>query len=523
VKHFKWALPLLASALFSLTAQAATTATTTRAQWTLYRSDTNAKLGNYTTESACVAAAKAINANRSYVCWTHTNVVVSTTGSGGGTTCPSRPADESRSQSCPSGTTGTWQQSRTYASAAYPTCWTASAWSPTSAPSGFCVTDTNPDPDPTPPPATGKTYTDLASAPSCAKVTVYPAKTVTTPAGAGIPTHTGRCLEATTSTIDSIWSTVQPGDVVYLRGGTYTGQYGEGSWYGNSNFETYKKGTASQPIAVVAYPGENVVLKPSGRPALIFGDGTRASNHAEYLTFAGMSIVASYTCASGGGDTTDSGGGPTETGGKYIRLVGIDCTITDATSNTMTGLVDLQNDGWKILGSSFHDPANRVIINNNHVIYIQGGADDVEIGFNKFVGLHTGHVVQIHQDGTPKQHDRVNIHDNTFQGVNYGDMRGISVVNIADASTITIANNTFRHQGQGGWGCMNLYRGNITVTANDCGDSQGGLNLNGGYGGTRKVTATNNKICPVSGYQRVAIEGGASASQLTETGAKACN
>ncbi|HTU66802.1 MAG TPA: hypothetical protein VMF52_12690 [Steroidobacteraceae bacterium] len=521
MKSVKWALPLVATAFFGMTAQAATTAAVTKDDWDLYRQDTNVKVGTYTSETNCVNAAKAINANRSYTCRTRTEVQITVTGSGGGTTCPSRPADEKRTQSCPSGTTGTWQQSRTYTSAAYPTCWTAGAWTPTSAPSGYCVADGS-DPDPTPPPTTG-TWTDLASAPSCAKVTVYPAKTVTTPAGAGIPTHTGRCLEATTSTIASVWQSVQPGDVVYLRAGTYTGQYGEGSWYGNSNFETYKKGTASQPIAVVAYPGENVVLKPSGRPALIFGDGTRNSNHAEYLTFAGMSIIASYTCASGGGDTTDSGGGPTETGGKYIRLVGIDCTITDATSNTMTGLIDLQNDGWKILGSAFHDPSNRVVINNNHVIYIQGGADDVEVGYNKFVGLHTGHVVQIHQDGTPKQHDRVSVHDNLFQGVNYGDMRGISVVNIADASTISVTNNTFRHQGQGGWGCMNFYRGNITVSGNDCADSQGGLNLNGGYGGTRKVTASNNKICPVSGYTRIGIEGGASSSQITETGAKSCS
>jgi len=519
VKVTKWALALLASALFSIGAEAATSATVTQGTWDLYRQDTDTKVGYYSTEAACIAAAKAINATRTYTCRHRTTVKVTYTSGTG--TCGARPADETRSQSCPSGTTGTWQQSRTYTSAAYPTCWTPSAWSPTSPPAGYCVTD--PNPDPTPPPASGAKYTDLASAPSCAKVTVYPAKTVTTPAGAGIPTHTGRCLEATPSTLAGIWQSVQPGDVVYLHAGTYTGEYGEGSWYGNSNFETYKKGTASQPIAVVAYPGESVLLKPAGRPALIFGDGTRNSNHAEYLTFAGMKIQASYTCASGGGDTTDPSGGPTETGGKYIRLVGIDCTITDATSNTMTGLIDLQSDGWKILGSSFHDPSNRVIINNNHGIYIQGGADDVEVGYNNFVGLHTGHVVQIHQDGTPKQHDRVNVHDNVFQGINYGDMRGISVVNIADASTITVSGNTFRHQGQGGWGCFNFYRGNITVSNNDCSDSQGGLNLNGGYGGTRKVTATNNKICPVSGYTRIGIEGGASSSQITETGAKACN
>ena len=65
-------------------------------------------------------------------------------------------------------------------------------------------------------------------------------------------------------------------------------------------------------------------------------------------------------------------------------------------------------------------PSNRVIINNNNGVYSQGGADDVEVAYNKDVGLHMGHVVQIHQDGTPKQHDRVSVHDNLFQGINHG-------------------------------------------------------------------------------------------------------
>lgn len=377
-------------------------------------------------------------------------------------------------------------------------------------------------PDPPPLPPTGSTWTDLSSAPACAKVTIYPAKTVTDVAGAGIPIHEGRCLEATPATFTAaFWSGVKPGDVVTLRTGTYTAKFGEGTWYGAMG-ETYKKGTAAQPIAVVAAPGEAVTFKASSRPPLVFGNGDRASEFGAYLTFAGIDYIGSQSCISGGGHTTNPAGGPDETGGRYIRIVGGSCTITDANSNTMTGLIDLQSDGWKILGVTFRDPANRVVINNNHVIYIQGGADDVEVAYNSFIGLHTGHVVQIHQDGTPKLHERVSVHDNVFQGINYGDMRGISVVNIADASTIDISRNIFRHQGQGGWGCINLYRGQITVTGNDCQDSQGGLNLNGGYGGTRKVTADSNTICPVSGYVRIGIEGGASSSQITETNRKAC-
>src|SRR5205085_8873551 len=99
--------------------------------------------------------------------------------------------------------------------------------------------------------------------PACAKVTVYPAKKVTDAAGAGIPTHAGRCLEATPATFTpAFWASVQPGDVVTLRAGTYTKTFGDGTWFFGMG-ETYKKGTAAQPIAVVAAPGEAVVLKPA--------------------------------------------------------------------------------------------------------------------------------------------------------------------------------------------------------------------------------------------------------------------
>jgi hypothetical protein len=115
----------------------------THGQWELYRSGSTTRLSTHASETDCVNAAKALNITRTYTCKTSSSVAVTVTG---GTTCPARPADESRSVSCPSGTTGSWSQSRTYASAAYPTCWTASEWSPDSAPDGYCTTTTTPPP-----------------------------------------------------------------------------------------------------------------------------------------------------------------------------------------------------------------------------------------------------------------------------------------------------------------------------------------------------------------------------------------
>ena len=87
---------------------------------------------------------------------------------------------------------------------------------------------------------------------------------------------------------------------------------------------------------------------------------------------------------------------------------------------------------------------------------------------------------------------------------------------------MSIDDNVFRHQGQDGWGCVNVYRGRVTLSGNDCRDSQGGLNVNGGYQGSRTVTANDNAFCPTSGYSAVGIEGGASSGDLSLTGARSC-
>jgi hypothetical protein len=134
VKTLKIALLALSAAFTTVTAFAAT-ATVTRGQWELFRSGSTTRLSTHASETDCVNAAKALNITRTYNCKTSSTVAVTS----GTTTCPSRPSDESRTVSCPSGTTGSWSQSRTYTSAAYPTCWTPSEWSPDSAPDGYCT------------------------------------------------------------------------------------------------------------------------------------------------------------------------------------------------------------------------------------------------------------------------------------------------------------------------------------------------------------------------------------------------
>jgi len=405
---------------------------------------------------------------------------------------------------------------------------------------------------------TGPIFTDLSSAPVGAKVTIFGSGlgttgdvtlggtkqtvdehtdnyVVFTVSGAGgdlligtrpigkLPVHAGKVLEATPRNLKSVWAAAKPGDVVYMRAGTYRDISGEGDWAMDSTLETYKHGKALLPIALLAYPGERAIIEqfsPDAHSPVALGDGQR--RHAAYLTFANFEVVATDVCIGGGGDTSDSRGGPDETGADYIRIVNLQCQLTRASGNTMTGMISVQGDGWKILGSTFIDPANREIINNNHGIYIQNGADDVEVAYNRLVNLHMGHVIQVHQDGKPKLYERVSIHDNLLEAQRPGDMRGINVANVDDNSTFTIERNTLRNLGQDFSGVA-VYRGHAVVKDNQFFKVRApNIVANGQAGGSRHVVASGNRFETVQGYKAIAAENGATLADLRLSGNRYC-
>lgn len=123
--------------------------------WTLYRGSSIVQPRvAYASKAACEAAA--VDVNVRYRCQgTETFVKRADTPPPPPpppTTCTTpQPAAETRTQTCPSGTTGSWSQTRTYSAAAYPTCWTAGAWTPATAPSGACTPVVTPPPTNPPP------------------------------------------------------------------------------------------------------------------------------------------------------------------------------------------------------------------------------------------------------------------------------------------------------------------------------------------------------------------------------------
>jgi hypothetical protein len=71
--------------------------------------------------------------------WTRSNAFRITASAPPPPVCPPQPANETQPGTCPAGTSGTWTQTQTYASAPPPQCWTPSGFLPTSPPPGACV------------------------------------------------------------------------------------------------------------------------------------------------------------------------------------------------------------------------------------------------------------------------------------------------------------------------------------------------------------------------------------------------
>ena len=383
----------------------------------------------------------------------------------------------------------------------------------------------------------GTVYPDLTSAPVGAWVTVYGidsavaswpvvshgnARTVVrVPKGAQslmvgghrveVRVRPGRVVVVDPSCLRAAVTGLRPGDTVYLRTGTYAGHYDDAGW-NEANIVLDHGGTKDRPVALVAYPGEhpklvNTGVGSGGRPNFYLSAGP--GRVASWVTIAGLSMVAEPASIYGGGNTADSS--TPESGAAHVRVVGCRLAITDAHSNTGTGIVSIQGDGWQVLGNTFVDPVGRDIINNNHGIYIQNGADDVEIAHNTLTGLHMGHTIQIHQDGTPMVYSNIRIHHNRIAGKRRDDQRGITVSNVADASTVVIEHNTIATVGQG-FGAVTIYRGKVRVEANAISAVNGpAIMLNGGYGGHRSVIYGANKTSGVD--SAVVAVNGASAAE----------
>jgi len=132
----------------------------------------------------------------------------------------------------------------------------------------------------------------------------------------------------------------------------------------------------------------------------------------------------------------------------------------------MTGHLRITNDGSKILGNEIDNCGVKGYpFNNNHLIYIQCGADNIEVAYNYFHDDAAGHCIQVHADDPGKnQYDNVRIHSNLITSDGSGDMRGPTMSNVLPDSTLYYYSNVVANIGA--FSAFNLVNGTAYIYNN---------------------------------------------------------
>lgn len=320
--------------------------------------------------------------------------------------------------------------------------------------------------------------------------------------------------------------TKNAGDTFYFRGGNYTGAYGT-SYGRNFAIDATNSGAANNHVAYVGYPGETVTITApsgSGRSNFTLSQDTGA---VQWFVIANMTLVGESGCISHGGNSNGSASAAEQynSGGKHIRVVGCDMRAT-YTGNTQSGSMTCGGLDNKVLSCALHDTGVDPALNNNHMIYIQLGASDVEIGWCHLYNLVMGHTIQVHTDrtfdqpfqpnGDPTGHDFLNvrIHSNLLESDVVGNCRGINIGNVGNGTTTFIYNNVLRNVGQSfsaiifGAGTHDIYNNTLV----DCVASSGHISVASLYTTAR---IRNNLISAPAGQTYIGQAFGGSASAQT--------
>lgn len=179
--------------------------------------------------------------------------------------------------------------------------------------------------------------------------------------------------DAATGDVSSPWRTIKkgmealhPGDVLQVRGGTYTER---------ATGLDLRRGTAAAPITVRAYPGERPVLR-----------GLLSMYSADYWTLDGLNV------------TWDPSN--TDHGAHMIRMLdGVNWRITNSEIWGSTGYSALLVGGsakqWRVDHSFIHDTAATHDVNQDHLIYVTTPVSGGVIERNMLAGSPNGRGVKI--------------------------------------------------------------------------------------------------------------------------------
>jgi hypothetical protein len=290
-------------------------------------------------------------------------------------------------------------------------------------------------------------------------------------------------------------SALRAGDTVWVRGGTYTGQ-----------FTSKLKGASDAPITIRAYPGERAILRNSGGPVLDIYQTT-------YVNFWGLEITGSFSTRSPSRSESTYGIRTYQSGTSHnIKFINMIVHDTQA-----------QGFGWwqamtdsEVYGSLFYYNGTTQL---DHGIYTTN-ASGTHAMVNNFFFDNASHGVHAYTESSSKALNNIYMEGNTLfnnGSIGYQTTKGtygtykrnILIGGTVRVNNATVTNNYTYYPGSSG-ASLNLGyaagSSNSRVTNNyfaggemDLGGSQSGLSMTGntifapaGLGGFSTSTFPNN-------------------------------
>jgi hypothetical protein len=220
-------------------------------------------------------------------------------------------------------------------------------------------------------------------------------------------------------------SAVNPGDVIVLRGKAVWSDVGfESRWF------RFRRTTGTQPngskgsgyISIEAYPNEDVhYVPPSGTSGGIHGIGDNYPQYSDWIVISGLHIE------SVAGSVSDGAPVNLQVKSDHWRVVNNELGPWPASSSAGDKAGGLVGNGTdvKMLGNHIHDIGGGT---ENHGIYLDTGATNVEIAYNDIHNVVSGNLIQTYDNLGMGNISGLQIHHNLIHdGGRYG-------MNIADGT-----------------------------------------------------------------------------------------
>ncbi len=319
------------------------------------------------------------------------------------------------------------------------------------------------------------TFVGLPSTPANAAGATFYVSTAGSDSGNGSASSPYRTLQ-------KAFSSLHPGDLLYVRGGTYVERLKL----------SVPKGTASAPVTVKAYPGERPVVQ-----------GLLWLTSADYWTLDGLNVTWSTGNSSGEHMVK-------MTGGVGWRLTNAE--IWGARSYAAL-LIAGTPSAWRVDHMNFHDTYRSNSTNQDHLIYVNGGTGGGIIERNLFNRSENGRGVKIGPpSGSTSPIGNVTIRYNNFYGnlgpsniqLSFGASNNKIYRNIMvrpnSTSTPNVTAYNLNGSGNQGWDNVGWEAGSVLESSPNLKDLGGNIKTDPRYDGSDALRPLNAAMANYGRY-----------------------